>query len=109
MEPFENDESDDDSRDSLTNEDSDESDFNFGYDELTDDLDKLQVLSEYSTENEMNVDSISENHMGHGGFTLISSNDVTPISVFRNFFTEEIFNLIANQTNIYEKQKKAKE
>ncbi len=39
MESFE----DDDSRDSLTNEDSDESDFDFDYDELADDLDELQV------------------------------------------------------------------
>jgi hypothetical protein len=105
MESFENDESDDDSRDSLTNKDSDESDFDFDYDELADDLDKLQVLSEYLNEKEMDVDFISESRMGDCGLTSISPKDVTPIPVFRNFFTDELFNLIADQTNIYAKQK----
>jgi hypothetical protein len=109
MEPFENDESDDDSRDSLTSENSDESVFSFDYDELADDLDERQILSDYSAENEMDLDYISESRMGQGGFTSISSNDVTPILVFRIFFTEEIFNLIVDQTNIYGKQKKTKE
>ena len=53
----------------------------------------------------MDVDSIRESDMSQGGFTSISSNEVTPVSVFRNFFTEEIFNLIVDQTNIYGKQK----
>ena len=108
MEPFENDEFDDESCDSLTSENIDESDFNFDYDKLADSLDELQISSEYSTENEMNIDSISESRMGQGGFMSISSNDVTPILVFRNFFTEEIFNLIVDQTNIYGKQKQGR-
>ena len=33
-------------------------------------------------------------------------NNQTPVSLFRSFFTEEIFNLIPNQTNIYGKGKK---
>ena len=109
MEPVENDVSDDDSGDSITSENSDASDFIFDDDdddELADALDELEILSEYSTENEMDVDYIDENHMSQGGFSSISSNNVTPISVFRNFFTEEIFNLIVDQTNIYGQQKK---
>ncbi|CAF4532204.1 unnamed protein product [Rotaria socialis] len=106
MEPFENDESDDDSNDSSTSQNSDGSDFSFDPDELADDLDELEILSEYSTGNEMDVNSISQSHLGQGGFTSISSNDVTPILVFRKFFTEEIFNLIVDQTKIYGKQKK---
>ena len=86
MESFESDEFDDESRDSLTSKNSDESDFNFDYNELADSLDELRILSEYWTENEMDIDSISEGHMGQGGFTSISFNDVTPILVFRNFF-----------------------
>ncbi|CAF1475350.1 unnamed protein product, partial [Rotaria sp. Silwood1] len=63
MEHFENDESDDDSHDSSTSQNSDESDFNFDSDELADGLDELEILSEYSTENEMDVDSISQSHL----------------------------------------------
>ena len=33
-------------------------------------------------------------------------NNQTPVSVFRTFFTEEILNLITDQTNIYGKGKK---
>ena len=106
MEAFENEESDDDSYDSSTSQNSDESDFSFDLDEIAHDLDELEILSEYSTENEMDVDSVYRSHPGQGGFTSISSKDVTPISVFRKFFTEEIFNLIVDQTNVYRKQKK---
>ena len=57
MESFENDESDDDLHDSSISQNSDKSDFNFDSDELADDLDELEILSEHSTENEMDVDS----------------------------------------------------
>ncbi|CAF1617802.1 unnamed protein product [Rotaria magnacalcarata] len=103
MESFKNDELDDDSRSSLANEESNMSDFDFHHDELADDLDRLQVLSKYSNENEMDIDSISEIHTYNGGFTSISPKDATPILVFRNYFPEEIFNRIVDQTNIYEK------
>ncbi|CAF1641053.1 unnamed protein product, partial [Adineta ricciae] len=108
MEPFEKDESDDNSDNSSSNEVSDESDFDFDYDDLIDDLDELQISSEYSTDNEMDVDSIIENSMidVDSGFTKISCTDVTPFLVFKNFFTKEIFNLIVDQTNIYAKRKK---
>ena len=106
MEPFENDESDDDSHDSSTSPNSDENDFNFDPDELADGLDELEILSEYSNENEMDVDSISQSHLGQSGFTSISSNDLAPILVFRKFVAEEILNLFVDQTNIYGKQKK---
>ena len=88
----------------FTSENSDTSDLNFDDDTLADALDELEISSEYSTENEMDVDCIGENHMSKGGFTSISPKNVTPILVFRNFFTEEVFNLIVNQTNIYGKQ-----
>ncbi|CAF0882767.1 unnamed protein product [Adineta ricciae] len=108
MEPFEKDESDDNSDNSSSNEVSDESDFDFDYDDLIDDLDELRISSEYSTDNEMDVDSIIENSMidVDSGFTTISCTDVTPFLVFNNIFTKEIFNLIVDQTNIYAKQKK---
>ncbi|CAF1098647.1 unnamed protein product [Adineta steineri] len=88
MKPFQNDESDDDSRGSFISADSD---FNSGYDKLADDLDELQILSEYSTEKEMEVDSISGSHMGECGFTSISSNDVMPILVFKNGYEAYFF------------------
>ncbi|CAF3841969.1 unnamed protein product [Rotaria magnacalcarata] len=85
MEPFENDESDDDSNDSSTSQNSDGSDFSFDPDELADDLDELEILSEYSTGNEMDVNSISQSHLGQGGFTSISSNDLIRISAITNY------------------------
>ena len=56
----------------------------------------------------MEIDSISERFIGDGGFTSISLRDITPIPVFRSFFTEEILSLITDQTNIYGKQKQRK-
>jgi hypothetical protein len=106
MESSGNDESDDDSRDSLTNVDSDESDFDFVYDELANHLDAVQISSEQSSEDEMEIDSLNQNYIDGGGFTSISLKDATPISVFRSFFTEEIINLITDQTNVYGAQKK---
>jgi len=40
-----------------------------------------------------------------GGHTSISLKERTPVSVFRSFFTEEILNLITDQTNIYGKER----
>jgi hypothetical protein len=87
------------------NEDSDESDFDFDYGKLADDLNELQISDKYLNEDEMEIDSTSESYIGNGGFTSVSLKDITPISVFRSFFTEEILNLITDQTNIYGKQK----
>ena len=88
MESSENDEGDDDSRDSLPDEDSDQSDFDFDY------------------EDKMEIDSLNQSYIDGGGFTSISLKDATRIAVFRSFFTQEIVNLITDQTNIYGAQKK---
>ncbi len=100
MESFD---SDDYSLDSLTSDESRESDFNFDSDELVDDLQELQISDEFSKEDQMDMDSMSESHTGDCGFTSISPSDTTPIAVFRSFFTEEILNLIVEQTNTYGK------
>ena len=102
MESFDN---DDYSPDSLTSDESDNSDFNVDSDELVDDLQELQISNEFSNEDPMDTDSMSESHTGDNGFTSISPDNTTPIAVFRSFFTEEVFNLIVEQTNIYGRQK----
>ena len=56
-------------------------------------------------------DDTSENdfslkYVSDSGFTSISLKESEPVSVFRTFFTEEIFNLITDQTSIYGKGKK---
>ena len=48
---------------------------------------------------------MSESHTGDNGFTSISPDNTTPITVFRSFLAEEVFNLIVEQTNIYRRQK----
>ena len=102
MEFFDN---DDYSPDSLTSDESDNSDFNVDSDKLVDDLQELQISNEFSNEDPIDTDSMSESHTSDNGFTLISPNNTTPIAVFRSFFTEEVFNLIVEQTNIYRRQK----
>ena len=102
MEAFDN---DDYSPDSLTSDESDNSDFNVDSDELVDDLQKLQISNEFSNEDPMDTDSMSESHTGDNRFASISPGNTTPIAVFRSFFTGEVFNLIVEQTNIYERQK----
>jgi len=102
MESFD---SDDYSLDSLTSDESNDRGFSFDSDELVDDLEELQISDEFSNEDQMGIDSMNENYTGDSGFTSISPNDTSPIAVFRCFFTEEIFNLIVEQTNIYRKQK----
>jgi len=49
---------------------------------------------------------MDESYITDGGFTSISLKERTPVSVVRTFFTEEILNLITDQTNIYGKGKK---
>ena len=49
---------------------------------------------------------MNESYVTDGGFTSISLKEPEPVSVFRIFFTEEILNLITDQTNIYGKGKK---
>jgi hypothetical protein len=45
-------------------------------------------------------------YIRHGGFTSISLKEQTPVSGFRTFSTEEILNMIIDQTNIYGRGKK---
>ena len=49
---------------------------------------------------------MNESYVTGGGFTSISLKEPEPVSIFRTFFTEEILNLITDQTNIYGKGKK---
>ena len=106
MEFYENNEIDDESYDSDASDDTSESDFDFDYDELVDNLDELELSDE-----DLNVDTeemnlMSESYVTDGGFTSISLKEPTPIAIFRTFFTEEILNLITDQTNTYGKRKK---
>ena len=43
---------------------------------------------------------MNESYVTDGSFTSISLKQPEPVSVFRTFFTEEILNLITDQTNI---------
>ena len=49
---------------------------------------------------------MNESYVTDGDFTSISLTEPEPVSVFRTLFTEEILNLITDQTNIYGKGKK---
>ena len=49
---------------------------------------------------------MDENDVANGYFISISLKQSEPVSVFRTFFTEEILDLITDQTNIYRKGKK---
>ena len=102
MESFD---SDDYLLDSLTSDESNDSDFSFDSDELVDNLQELRILDEFSNEGQMDVDPMTESHIDDNGFTMISSNDTVPIAIFKRFFTEEVFHLIIEQTNIYGRQK----
>jgi len=106
MEFYENNEAYDESSDSYISEDNIESDSDFDYNGLiddVDDVDELRISEEDSDANEEEMNSIDGSHVADGGFTSISPKEITPISVFRNVFTEEILKLITDQTNIYGK------
>ena len=105
MEFDENNEFDDESNDSSASDDTSESDLGFDSDELLDNLDELELSDEESDLHTEELDSINESYMADGGVTSISLKERTPVSVFRTFFTEEILNLITDQTNIYGKGK----
>ena len=100
MEFYGNIELDDQPYDSYASDDTSESDFDFENDELVDNLDKLELSDEdldvYAKLNSMNESSITDSR-----FTSISLKELTPLSVFRNFFDEEILKLITDQTNVY--------
>jgi hypothetical protein len=106
MEFYGNNEVDDESYDSHASDDTSESDFDFDYDELADNLDELELSDEDLDVYAEELNSVNESNIADGDFTSISLKERTPASVFRNFFTEEILNLITDQTNIYGKGKK---
>ena len=105
MEFYENNEVYEESSDSYISEDNTESDSDFDYNGIIDDIDELQISGEDSDANEMEENSLDGSQAVGGGFTSISLKEITPISIFRDFFTEEILNLITDQTNIYGKDK----
>ena len=85
------DEGNDESYDSYASDYTSESDFN---------------ESELSDEDVEELNPMNESYVTDGDFTSISLKQPEPVSVFRTFFTEEILNLIIDQTNIYGKGKK---
>lgn len=106
MESYENDESNDDLYDSYASDDTSESDFEFGYDELVDNFDEIELSDEDMDIDTEDLNLLNESYITHSGFTSISLKEPTPIAVFKTFFTEEVLNLITDQTNIYGKGKK---
>ena len=102
-----NNEVDDESCDSCTSDDSRESDFDFDYVELVDNLDELELSDEDSYMYTEELELMNESYITDGGHISISLKEQTPVSVFRSFFTEEILNLITDQTNIYGRGKKS--
>ena len=83
-----------------------EIDFDFDSDELVDNLDELELSDEDLNAYQEEPNLMNENDIADGGFTSISLKERTAVSVFPNFFTEEISNLITDQTNVYGKGKK---
>ena len=106
MDLYENNEVDNESDVSYASDDTLESDFDFDSDELADDLDEFELSDEDLDVYEEELNLMNGSHIKDGGFTSISLKERTPVSVFRTFFTEEILNLITDQTNIYGKGKK---
>jgi len=60
-------------------------------------LDEIELSDEDLDAYAEELNSINESYITDGGFTSISLKERTPISVFRTFFIEEIFNLIIHQ------------
>ena len=101
MEPYGNMELDDHPYDSYASDDTSESDFDFDDDELADNLDELELSDDEDSDvyaEELN--SMSESSITDSAFTSICLKELTPVSVFRNFVDEEIWQLITDQTNI---------
>ena len=86
MEFYGNNQLDDESYDSYASDDTSESDFDFDYDELADNLDELELSDEDLDAYEKELSSIDESNIADGGFTSISLKERIPVSVFRTFF-----------------------
>ena len=106
MKFYGNDEGNDESYDSYASDDTSESDFDFDYDELVDNFDEFELSDEDIEVYVEEVYTMNGRYVTDGGFTSISLKEPEPVSVFRTFLTEEILNLITDQTNIYGKGKK---
>ena len=103
MEFYGNIELDDQPYDSHASDDTSQSDFDFENDELADNLDELEFSDEDLDVYAEELNSMDESSITDSGFTLISFKELTPISVLRNFFVEEILKLTTDQTNVYGK------
>ena len=101
-----NGEGNDESYDSYASDDTSESDFDFDYDELVDNFDEFELSDEDIKVYVEERNPINESYVTDSNFTSISLKEPEPVSVFRIFLTEEILNLITDQTNIYGKGKK---
>ena len=86
-----------------------ENDFDFENDELADNLDELELSDEDLDVHAEELNSTSESSITDSAFISISLKERTPVSVFRNFFDEEVLKLITDQTNIYGKGKSSSE
>ena len=106
MEFYGNDEGNDKSYDLYASDDTNESDFDFDYDELVDNFDEFELSDEDIEVYVEKLNPMNESYITDGGFTSISLKEPEPVSVFRTLFTEEILNLITDQTNIYGEGKK---
>ena len=106
LEFYGNDERNDELYDSHASDDTSESDFDFNYDELVDNFDEFELSEEDIEVYVEELNPMNESYVTDGDFTPISLKEPEPASVLRTFFTEEILNLITDQTNIYGKGKK---
>ncbi|CAF1440626.1 unnamed protein product [Adineta ricciae] len=72
MEFYESDEGNDESCDSYASDDTNDSDFDFDYDELVDNFDKLEFSDEDMDVYDEELNSMNESYATNGGFTSIS-------------------------------------
>jgi hypothetical protein len=89
MEFYGNNEVDDESCDSYASEDTNESDFDFDYDELVDNWDELKLSDEDLNLCAEELNSMDESYITDGGFTSISLKERTPVSVVRTFLLKK--------------------
>ena len=106
MEFYGNNEGNEESSDSYVCDDTSENDFNFDYDELVDNFNEFELSDENIEVYVEELNSMNEKYVSGSGFTSISLKESEPVSAFRTLFTEEILNLITDQTSIYGKGKK---
>ncbi len=86
IEFYGNNEVDDESYYSYASDDISESDFDFDYDELADNLDEFELSGEDLDVYAEELNSMNESNIADDGFTSISLKERTPVSVFRTFF-----------------------